>query len=131
MKKLIGRKLVTNVQRLKILSLVNHMCVCTWSLKYESGNFVFYTSQEDLYYPHPLIQDLIWDSLYIFTEPLLTRWPFNKLVREKALQVTMKHIHYEDETSRYITIGCVEKVSILEKCILNFYPYKYNVFFSH
>ncbi|GAU13079.1 hypothetical protein TSUD_173790 [Trifolium subterraneum] len=66
-------------------------------------------AKEDLYYPHPLIQDLIWDSLYIFTEPLLTRWPFNKLLREKALQVTMKHIHYEDENSRYMTIGCVEK----------------------
>ncbi|CAL0335335.1 unnamed protein product [Lupinus luteus] len=73
-------------------------------------------AKEDLYYPHPLIQDLIWDSLYIFTEPLLTRWPFNKLVREKALQVTMKHIHYEDETSRYITIGCVEKVLCMLAC---------------
>ena len=51
----------------------------------------------------------MWDSLYICTEPLLTRWPFNKL-RQKALEVTMKHIHYEDENSRYITIGCVEKV---------------------
>jgi hypothetical protein len=69
--------------------------------------------QEDLYYPHPLIQDLIWDSLYIFMEPLLTHWPLNKLVREKALQVAMKHIHYEDENSRYITIGCVEKVVII------------------
>ena len=65
--------------------------------------------QEDLYYPHPLIQDLMWDSLYICTEPLLTRWPFNKL-RQKALEVTMKHIHYEDENSRYITIASVEKV---------------------
>nr|AAM23264.1 beta-amyrin synthase [Glycine max] len=73
-------------------------------------------AKEDLYYPHPLIQDLIWDSLYIFTEPLLTRWPFNKLIREKALQVTMKHIHYEDETSRYITIGCVEKVLCMLAC---------------
>uniref|UniRef100_A0A7N2LTD2 Terpene cyclase/mutase family member n=1 Tax=Quercus lobata TaxID=97700 RepID=A0A7N2LTD2_QUELO len=71
---------------------------------------------EDIYYPHPLIQDLLWDSLYIFTEPLLTRWPFNKLVREKALQVTMKHIHYEDENSRYITIGCVEKVLCMLAC---------------
>ncbi|KAI6689734.1 hypothetical protein NL676_026562 [Syzygium grande] len=53
-------------------------------------------AKEDLYYPHPLVQDLIWDSLYIFIEPLLNRWPFNKL-REKALQVTMKHIHYEDQ----------------------------------
>ncbi|KAG5026226.1 hypothetical protein JHK86_022140 [Glycine max] len=75
-----------------------------------------YYHQEDLYYPHPLVQDLIWDSLYIFTEPLLTRWPFNKLIREKALQVTMKHIHYEDETSRYITIGCVEKVLCMLAC---------------
>lgn len=69
----------------------------------------YFSLQEDLYYPHPLVQDLLWDGLYIFTEPFLNRWPFNKL-REKALQVTMKHIHYEDENSRYITIGCVEKV---------------------
>ncbi|XP_062174281.1 beta-amyrin synthase-like [Alnus glutinosa] len=73
-------------------------------------------AKEDLYYPHPLIQDLLWDSLYIFTEPLLTRWPLNKLVREKALQVTMKHIHYEDENSRYITAGCVEKVLSMLAC---------------
>ncbi|XP_039172111.1 beta-amyrin synthase [Eucalyptus grandis] len=72
-------------------------------------------AKEDLYYPHPLVQDLIWDSLYIFAEPLLNRWPFNKL-REKALQVTMKHIHYEDENSRYITIGCVEKVLCMLAC---------------
>lgn len=65
--------------------------------------------QEDLYYPHPLLQDLMWDSLYICTEPLLNRWPFNKL-RKKALETTMKHIHYEDENSRYITIGSVVKV---------------------
>ena len=66
--------------------------------------------QEDLYYPHTLLQMLLWDSLYTFAEPLLSRWPFNKL-REKALQITMDHIHYEDECSRYITIGCVEKVT--------------------
>ncbi|KAI5422609.1 hypothetical protein KIW84_045880 [Lathyrus oleraceus] len=73
-------------------------------------------AKEDLYYPHPLIQDLIWDSLYIFVEPLLTHWPFNKLLREKALQTVMKHIHYEDENSRYITIGCVEKVLCILAC---------------
>ncbi|XP_022951766.1 beta-amyrin synthase-like [Cucurbita moschata] len=73
-------------------------------------------TKEDVYYPHPLMQDLLWDSLYICTEPLLTRWPFNKLVREKALQVTMKHIHYEDDNSRYITIGCVEKVLCMLAC---------------
>ncbi|KAK0599824.1 hypothetical protein LWI29_008970 [Acer saccharum] len=71
---------------------------------------------EDLYYPHPWMQDLMWDSLYILTEPLLTRWPFNKLVRDYALRVTMKHIHYEDENSRYITIGCVEKVLCMLAC---------------
>ncbi|KAK6911168.1 Squalene cyclase, N-terminal [Dillenia turbinata] len=72
-------------------------------------------AKEDLYYPHPLIQDLLWDSLYICTEPLLTRWPFSK-IREKALEVTMNHIHYEDENSRYITIGCVEKVLCMLCC---------------
>ncbi|RXH88982.1 hypothetical protein DVH24_000581 [Malus domestica] len=72
--------------------------------------------QEDIYYPHPWIQDFLWDSLYICTEPLLTRWPFNKMIRKRALEVTMKHIHYEDENSRYITIGCVEKVLCMLAC---------------
>ncbi|KAK9084853.1 hypothetical protein Sjap_025264 [Stephania japonica] len=66
-------------------------------------------TKEDLYYPHTLIQDMIWNSLSILTEPLLTRWPFSKY-REKALQVTMEHIHYHDEASRYITVGVVMKV---------------------
>ena len=77
--------------------------------------YVFITNiiflQEDLYFPHPFVQDLLWDTLYLLTEPLLTRWPFNKLIRQKALNETMRHIHYEDENSRYITIGCVEKVT--------------------
>ncbi|KAG4948717.1 hypothetical protein JHK86_041956 [Glycine max] len=71
---------------------------------------------EDLYYPHPWIQDLIWDSLYLFVEPLLTRWPLNKLIREKALQVTMKHIHYENENSRYLDMACVEKSLCMLAC---------------
>ncbi|GJU84382.1 beta-amyrin synthase [Tanacetum coccineum] len=74
-----------------------------------------FCAQEDIYYPHPLLQDLLWDSFYIFTEPLLTRWPFNKL-REKALATTIKHIHYEDENSRYITIGAVEKALCMLAC---------------
>ncbi|KAK4588761.1 hypothetical protein RGQ29_019674 [Quercus rubra] len=73
-------------------------------------------AKEDLYYPHPWLQDLLWDSLYVLAEPLLTRWPLNKLVREKALQVTMKHIHYEDEISRYITVGVVEKAICMLAC---------------
>ncbi|XP_071730617.1 beta-amyrin synthase 2-like [Rutidosis leptorrhynchoides] len=72
-------------------------------------------AKEDLYSPHPLLQDLMWDSLYVLTEPLLNRWPFNKL-RNKALQTTMKHIHYEDENSRYITAGCVIKSLCMLAC---------------
>lgn len=72
-------------------------------------------AKEDLYYPPPLLQDLMWDSLYFLAEPLLTRWPFNKL-RKEALKTTMKHIHYEDENSRYITIGAVEKALCMLAC---------------
>ncbi|KAI9115817.1 hypothetical protein K1719_013486 [Acacia pycnantha] len=73
-------------------------------------------AKEDLYSPHPLIQDLMWDSLYMLSEPLLTRWPFNKLIREKALQKTIKHVHYEDENTRYFTAGCVEKPLNMVAC---------------
>ncbi|XP_021761987.1 beta-amyrin synthase-like isoform X1 [Chenopodium quinoa] len=73
-------------------------------------------AKEDLYYPHPLIQDLIWDTLHYFVEPFLTGWPLNKLFRKKALEVTMKHIHYEDENSRYITLATVEKVLCMMAC---------------
>ncbi|CAO2840442.1 unnamed protein product [Amaranthus hypochondriacus] len=73
-------------------------------------------AKEDLYHPHSLIQNMIWDTLYIFGEPFLTRWPLNKLIRKKALDLTMRHIHYEDEMSRYITIGCVEKVLCMLAC---------------
>ncbi|KAE8710897.1 Beta-amyrin synthase [Hibiscus syriacus] len=83
---------------------------------YNEINWKKYAIYEDIYYPHPLIPDLKWDSLYICTEPLLSRQPFNKLIREKALLVTMEHIHYEDENSRYITIGCVEKVLCTLAC---------------
>ncbi|KAJ9189949.1 hypothetical protein P3X46_001193 [Hevea brasiliensis] len=72
-------------------------------------------AKEDNHYPHTLIQILMWDALYTFGEPLFTRWPFNKL-REKALKVTMDHIHYEDENSRYITIGCTEKPLCMLAC---------------
>ncbi|CAM8906474.1 unnamed protein product [Rhodiola kirilowii] len=73
-------------------------------------------AKEDIYIPHPKVQDLIWDTLYITTEPLLTRWPFNKLVRERALKRTMELIHYEDENSRYITNGSVMKVLSMLAC---------------
>ncbi|KAE8665058.1 Lupeol synthase [Hibiscus syriacus] len=72
-------------------------------------------AKEDLYYPHPLIQDLTSGVLYHVAEPILTRWPFTKL-REKALEVAIRHVHYEDENSRYLCIGCVEKVLCLIAC---------------
>lgn len=65
--------------------------------------------QEDNYYPHGKLQRLMWDSVYYLAEPLLSYWPFNK-IRERAVKKAIEHIHYEDENSRYITIGCVEKV---------------------
>lgn len=68
-----------------------------------------YVLQEDLYYPHPFVQDMVWDILHNVAEPILTRWPFSML-REKALKVAMEHVHYEDQSSRYLCIGCVEKV---------------------
>lgn len=66
-------------------------------------------AKEDLYYPHPLIQDLLWTSLHKVVEPIFMNWPGNML-REKALRTVMQHIHYEDESSRYICIGPVNKV---------------------
>ncbi|KFK33872.1 hypothetical protein AALP_AA5G071200 [Arabis alpina] len=73
-------------------------------------------AKEDVYYPHPPIQDFVWDSLHIVAEPLLTRWPLNKFVREKALRVVMTHLHYEDENSRYINIGCAGKAMCMLAC---------------
>uniref|UniRef100_A0A803MCV3 Terpene cyclase/mutase family member n=1 Tax=Chenopodium quinoa TaxID=63459 RepID=A0A803MCV3_CHEQI len=66
-------------------------------------------AKEDLYYPHPLVQDILWASLHKVVEPILMRWPGKKL-REKALSTVMEHIHYEDENTRYICIGPVNKV---------------------
>lgn len=68
--------------------------------------------QEDLYYPHPLVQDILWASLHKVVEPILMHWP-GKRLREKALRIVMEHIHYEDENTRYICIGPVNKVLVL------------------
>ncbi|RXH71380.1 hypothetical protein DVH24_018735 [Malus domestica] len=65
-------------------------------------------AKEDLYYPHPLLQDMLWGSLHKVGEPLLKGWPFSKL-RQKALRTIMQHIHYEDENTQYICIGPVNK----------------------
>jgi len=85
--------------------------------------------QEDLYYPHPLVQDILWASLHKFLEPILMHWP-GKRLREKAIISALEHIHYEDENTRYICIGPVNKVivergqaskGLLSNCSLFFY----------
>lgn len=69
--------------------------------------------QEDLFYPRPFIQDILWGTMHKVVEPLLIRWPGKKL-REKSLRTIMEHIHYEDENTRYICLGPVNKVSLLD-----------------
>lgn len=66
--------------------------------------------QEDLYYPHPLVQDMMWSCLHNVAEPLLMQWPLSK-IRQKALTTVMQHIHYEDENTSYICLGPVNKVT--------------------
>lgn len=72
-------------------------------------------AKEDLYYPHPLVQDIIWASLHKMVEPILMHWPGSKL-REKALHTAMQHIHYEDENTRYVCIGPVNKALNMLSC---------------
>ncbi|WRX26499.1 Squalene cyclase [Theobroma cacao] len=71
--------------------------------------------KEDVYHPYPMVQILLWDSLYHIAEPVLKCWPFSKL-REKALQIATKLIHYEDENTRYITQGSIQRVLHMMAC---------------
>ena len=61
-------------------------------------------AKEDMYYPHPLIQDVLWWTLSKAERFLMGSW-----LRKKALAETMRHIHYEDEQTRYVDIGPVNK----------------------
>ncbi|XVE62723.1 hypothetical protein DITRI_Ditri06bG0142300 [Diplodiscus trichospermus] len=72
-------------------------------------------AMEDLYYSHSMIQNILWDCLLKVEETALGKWPFSKL-REKALDVVMRHIHYEDESSHYICIAAVNKVLNMVCC---------------
>ncbi|KAL0344956.1 UNVERIFIED_CONTAM: putative oxidosqualene cyclase [Sesamum radiatum] len=64
--------------------------------------------QEDLYFPHPLLQDILWKCLHKFVEPLLRQWPLSKL-RHRALSTVMKHIQYEHVNTNYLCLGAVDK----------------------
>ncbi|KAF5944752.1 hypothetical protein HYC85_018829 [Camellia sinensis] len=53
--------------------------------------------QEDLYYHHTFIQDLLWDGLHYLREPIMNCWPFNK-IRERAIRKTIKYMCYGAES---------------------------------
>jgi achilleol B synthase len=50
---------------------------------------------------------------------MLNCWPVNKL-REKALDNLMEHIHYQEETTKYICICPIDKVMHMEAATLPF-----------
>jgi len=66
-------------------------------------------AKEDLYYPHPVVQDALWWTLYKLENLLLPNRPL-AFLRRKALKETLRHITYEDENTRYVCIGPVNKV---------------------
>ncbi|CAN8270289.1 unnamed protein product [Cochlearia groenlandica] len=73
-------------------------------------------AKEDAYYPQTFVQDLFWKSVHMFSENVLNQWPFNKLLREKAIKKAMEIIHYHDETSNYLNGGSVPKIFHLLAC---------------
>ncbi|KAL8139691.1 hypothetical protein V2J09_005712 [Rumex salicifolius] len=107
-KRFVG-EITTLIQQLRQEVYVEPYHQTNWNLARKT------IAKEDVYYPHPLVQDMLWDFLYHVEEPMMKLWPFSKL-REKALKVAMEHIHYEDINSRYLTIGCVEKILCLVAC---------------
>ncbi|CAF1860873.1 unnamed protein product [Brassica napus] len=66
-------------------------------------------AKEDLYFPQSFVQDWFWNIVHMFSENIFNLWPFNKLIRHKALQKTMEIIHYHDEATQYITGGAIPK----------------------
>ncbi|XP_050231162.1 lupeol synthase-like [Mercurialis annua] len=72
-------------------------------------------AKEDNQYPKTSIAKLTSDVLYTFMESFSSKWPFNKL-REKSVKVAMDHIRYENENTRYITIGCTIKTLNMLSC---------------
>ncbi|KAG1358657.1 putative Cycloartenol synthase [Cocos nucifera] len=66
--------------------------------------------QEDSYNRTPLVQNIICSFLHKVVEPIFISWPGKKL-REKALNTLLQQIHYEDENTRYVCYGSINKVS--------------------
>ncbi|ESQ51271.1 hypothetical protein EUTSA_v10017701mg [Eutrema salsugineum] len=57
-----------------------------------------------------------WKSVHMFSENILNRWPFKKLIREKAIRTAMELIHYHGEATQFITGGAVPKVFHMLAC---------------
>jgi len=70
-------------------------------------------AKEDLYYPHGMLQDSVWWALYK-AEPVLE----GSGLRARALRRCIEQIHYEDENTRYVDIGPVNKVINMLCCWL-------------
>jgi len=70
-------------------------------------------AKEDLYYPHPWFQDLLWWGCTKAEKFLV-----GSTVRKWALKEAMDHVHYEDENTRYVDIGPVNKVLNMLCCYL-------------
>jgi achilleol B synthase len=70
--------------------------------------------QEDLRHPHSLVQNFVWTCINKIVEPALNCWPFNKL-RDVALKNVMKHVHYSDESTKYMGICPISKV--IKQCV--------------
>ncbi|XP_047087774.1 achilleol B synthase-like [Lolium rigidum] len=82
-----------------------------YNIQYESINWDKARdscAKEDLHYPRSNVQNIIFGFLNKFIEPILNCWPANKL-REGALINLMEHIHYEDETTKYLCICPINK----------------------
>ncbi|KAG8089612.1 hypothetical protein GUJ93_ZPchr0011g28904 [Zizania palustris] len=65
-------------------------------------------AKEDLRYPSSWVQNIAWAGLNKFVEPICNYWPFNKL-RETSLRNLIKHIYYEDESTKYIGLCPINK----------------------
>ncbi|PAN24753.1 hypothetical protein PAHAL_4G248900 [Panicum hallii] len=65
-------------------------------------------AKEDLHYPRSQLQNALWASVNMFVEPILNSWPLN-ILRERALKNLMEHIHYEDESTKFIGICPITK----------------------
>ncbi|CAK9308724.1 unnamed protein product [Citrullus colocynthis] len=74
-----------------------------------------YCAKEDKCFDRPFIQKLIWDALQYLGEPILNSRAFRRL-RNYAIQIAKCHIDYEDHSSRYINIACVEKSLFMVAC---------------